>query len=139
MGILSDIVEEYGIFYGSNRRPWFFATYINGYPNLVVTNIYGNIILYETGLAFHRDVDFGILHDENKLFEIPYQKIVSLGGQGFYLEVVAQGQDERGNKIDVPILFTINKTRLGEPDTHKCNKIKLELDKMITKRDKVTI
>jgi hypothetical protein len=140
MGIFRDIVDELGVFYGPNHYPWGFATYNKGHPSLVETNIRGYVILYKNGLAFHRDVNFGPLRKENKLFEIPYQKIISFGGQGTYLEVIAQGQDERDNKIDVPILFTINKTRFGyEPDTARCNKIKIELDRVITKKDKITI
>jgi hypothetical protein len=79
------------------------------------------------------------IEEQNKLFDLPYEKIGSIGGDGSHLVVTAIGHHKDGGERKIPIEFTIYGPTWGDKNKFICNQIKSALDKEYLKRNPITI
>lgn len=124
----------------------FHAYYLLGHPSVAGTNFYVNIILWDDKMTVYTAFQKGFIghypvkaEEKYKLFDLPYEKIGSIGGNGSHLIVTAIGHDKSGGKRYIPIEFTIHERINGEPNKYICNQIKSALDKEINTRNEITI
>jgi hypothetical protein len=118
MGFLNNITTAF-------RQPGAYAIYDSCHLNVAGTDLKGTIALVEDKMIFYKFAVFGGRNEKNVLFELPYQKIISIGGYGSSLVVTALGQDKNGDNWEVPIRLTITKNATyNEYDKAKCNKLK---------------
>jgi hypothetical protein len=133
--------------------PSFQAMYLLGHPSMVGTNILVKIVLWNNKItvysAFRKGVILGPTEnfvgtqtpediEQYKLFDLPYEKVGPIGGDGSHLIITAIGHDKDGGKRYVPIEFTIF-SQWNVPDKTSCIRIKSALDREINKRNQITI
>ena len=158
MGIFSDMKSLL-------KYPNYWGYYLSGHPNVKGgTNFKVYIFLYETRLTVYKAftglmvaITDGEISEKTKLFEIPYDKLISTESQpGAKLTVMVLGQDKNRNQVQVPLVFIIGshlefvkEARHGHffspyrpdwsPDAERRDSLKALIDQEIIKSSGVTI
>jgi hypothetical protein len=121
----------------------FIGNYLSGNPNVNNTNVSVHIFLYETKMTIHKPKFLQGINEDNKLFEVPYDKLISIGSEsGAKLTVTVVGRDKNNNPVHVPIVFklyTTNSDGDRVPSGTDRDKLKAFLDQEIIKNQGVTI
>jgi hypothetical protein len=132
--------------------PSFQAMYLLGHPTMVGTNVLVKIGLWNDKITVYSAFQKTFLGPKEnfvgtqtradiemyKLFDLPYEKVGSIGGDGSHLVITAIGHDKDGGIRYVPIEFTIF-SQWNVPDKTSCIRIKSALDREINKRNQITI
>lgn len=111
--IISDLYSSYA---RKKQKYVYNATYISGYPGVNGGNLSVIIRLHPNEMAVHK---IPLVHGDGELlFNIPYNKVVALSGDGAIypsddlytyrsLSITVSGEDQNGKQYDIPIQFSI--------------------------------
>jgi hypothetical protein len=125
VGLLDAVVAGAVHSKGDKKGEWGFkATYISGHPEIIGQRAVVIWVYREDGMVI-RKVPL-VYGKGDMLFKIPYNKVVSISGDGTLypddttfttrrLTVTVSGEDKNGEKYDVPIAFNIAQPWISIP------------------------